>query len=466
MPTHALHRDLLEHVRDFMHRHRMVQAGEKVLVAVSGGPDSVALLDILNRLQEELAIRLHVAHLNHGLRGSDSDEDARFVEALCSDLGMPFTGGVEDVRAFVRKQGLSVEEGARILRYRFLEEVAGQIGAVRIATGHTSDDQAETVLFRLLRGSGVRGLGGICPVREGRFIRPLLEVRRREIEQYLAERQLAFRCDRSNEDTAFVRNRIRRELLPLLKEQFNPNVVSTLVRTAAILQDEDDFVEKETARALEQITKKREKRKIVLDLPSFLNYHIALRRRLIRRICGDLTEPQGFEETERIVRLASGNGGTIFMTSGIRVQQVGDELLFKLGETPAFRYPVPIEGRVALPELDACLITSVLHRAPSEKRSWRSDGTCAFFDMDTLAGALTIRNRRPGDRLQPFGLKGHKKVNHLLMDQKIPRLVRDEVPILCDAEKIIWVIGSATHEACRITPRTERILKVILNREP
>ena len=302
-------------------------------------------------------------------------------------------------------------------------------------------------------------------MRDGRFIRPLLEVRRREVEQYLAERQLAFRRDRSNEDTAFVRNRIRRELLPFLREHFNPNIVRTLVRTASLLQDEDDFLEKETARALERIVKKREKRKIVLDLPSFLDYHIALRRRLIRRICGNLAKPPGFEETARIVRLASGNRETTHTASRIRVQRVGDELLFKLGETPAFRYPVPIEGHVALPELDTCLITSVFHRDPSEKRSWRSDGTCAFFDMDALTGALMVRNRCPGDRLQPFGMKGHKKVKHLFIDRRIPRIVRDEVPILCDSEKIIWVIGSATHEACRITSRTERILKVVLKRE-
>ncbi|MCD6334737.1 MAG: tRNA lysidine(34) synthetase TilS [Candidatus Latescibacteria bacterium] len=461
MCARTLHKDLLENVRDFMRRHRMAQSGEKVLVAVSGGADSVALLDILSRLQEELHIRLHVAHLNHGLRGSDSDEDARFVEALCSDLGMPFTAGRKDVRAFVREQGFSLEEGARIVRYRFLKDVAEQVGAARIATGHTADDQAETVLFRLLRGSGVKGLGGMHPVREERFIRPLLGVRRWEVEQYLTGRKLAFRCDRSNEDPAFTRNRIRRELLPLLRDRFNPNIVRTLVRAAAILRDEDDFAERETALALDRIAKKREKRKIVLDLPSFLEYHRALRRRLIRRICGELAQSPGFEETERIMRLASGQGGMLRAASGIRVQRARDALLFKLGETPAFRVAVPIEGGIALPELEARLITSVFPRASSEESSWRSDATCAFFDRDTLAGRLIVRNREPGDRIQPFGMKGHKKVKDLLMDRKIPRILRDEVPVLCDAEKIIWVIGMATHEACRVTSRTERVLKVL-----
>lgn len=465
MRTPAPRKDLLETVRDFMRRHRMVQSGDKVLVAVSGGADSVALLDILNRLREELHIRLHVAHLNHSLRGADSDEDARFVEALCSDLGIPFTGGTEDVRAFVREQGLSSEEGARIVRYRFLENVAEQVGAARIATGHTADDQAETVLFRLLRGSGVKGVGGMHPVREERFIRPLLAVRRWEIEQYLTGRRRVFRCDRSNEDPAFTRNRIRWELLPFLRERFNPNIVRTLVRAAAILRDEDDFAERETARALEQIAKKREKRKIVLDLPAFLEYHRALRRRLIRRICGELAQSPGFEETERMMRLASGQGGMLRAASGIRVQRVQNALLFKLGETPAFRYTVPMEDGLALPELEARLITSVFPRVSSEEASWRSDGACAFFDRDTLTGALTVRNREPGDRIQPFGMKGHKKVKDLLMDRKIPRILRDEAPVLCDAEKIIWVIGMATSEVCRVRSRTERVLKVAFKRE-
>jgi len=462
---HAPHKDLLEDVRDFIRRHGMVQSGEKVLVAVSGGADSVALLDILSRLREALHIRLHVAHLNHSLRGRDSDEDARFVEALCSDLGIPFTGGIKDVRAFVREQRLSSEEGARIVRYRFLEEVSEEVGAARIATGHTADDQAETVLFRLLRGSGVKGLGGMHPVREERFIRPLLAVRRWEVEQYLSERQQVFRCDRSNDDPAFTRNRIRWALLPFLREQFNPSIVRTLVRAAAILRDEDDLVERETLRALERITEKHEKRKIVLDLPAFLEYHRALRRRMIRRICGELAQSPGFEETERIMRLASGQGGMLRAASGIRVQRAQDVLLFKHAETPAFRYAVPMEGGIAIPELEACLITSLVPRAAPEERSWRSDDMCAFFDRDTLTGSLRVRTREPGDRIQPFGMKGHKKVKNLLIDRKFPHILRDEVPVLCDAEKIIWVIGMATHEACRVTSRTKRVLKVVLERE-
>ncbi|MFH1006111.1 MAG: tRNA lysidine(34) synthetase TilS [Candidatus Latescibacterota bacterium] len=414
----ASQKDLLENVLDALRCHRMVQAGETVLVAVSGGADSVALLDILARLQKELHFRVHVGHLNHGLRGKDSDEDARFVEGLCADLGVPFDGGREEVRAYVRTHRLSLEEGARVVRYRFLEAVAERIGAARIATGHTAEDQAETVLFRLLRGSGVKGLGGIHPVRGGRIIRPLLAVHRREIEEYLAGRGRSFRCDHSNEDVAFARNRIRSELLPYLREHFNPGVVDTLSRSAAILRDEDHFVEEEAARALDRIAKKRGKYKIVLDLPAFLEYHRALKRRLIRRICGELTESPGFEETERILRCASGHEPMRCMACGIRVQAVGDALIFGFGEIPRFRHVVPISGDTLLPELDGRLTPSVFPYPPPGGAPVRSDGTCAFFDRDTLTGTLILRTREPGDRIQPFGMKGHKKVKDLLMDHK------------------------------------------------
>ena len=455
--------DFVNEVLHFICQQEMFIAGDKVVVAVSGGPDSMALLDVLLQLKDRLGIKLHVAHLNHRLRGTQSDADAEFVRQLASRLGLAATVEGRDVPGFIRKQGLSQEEGAREVRYQFLQEVAKGVGATKIATAHNLDDQAETVLFRLLRGAGRRGLSGIPSVRDGLFIRPLLGTSRKQIEEYLTQRGLSFRCDPSNADLSYARNKIRHQLLPLLKKNYNPDIVTTLARTAEILRDEDDFLEEQTSQVHASSVKQKTNRKIILDINRLSDYHICLRRRVLRNILQQLLGKEGypeFSQVEQLVQLAGSESGWIQIASELRAQRCGNLLIMKTGKVPPFQKRVGIPAEVEIPELNAWISTQVLKAEQFREKLPQVGSQTAFFDLDTLCGELQVRNRRPGDSFQPLGLRGHKKVKDLLIDRKVPKILRDEVLVLTDQEKIVWVIGIEINALCKLTPRSQRILKV------
>ncbi len=457
--------NLANEVFHFICQQEMFIAGDKVVVAVSGGPDSVALLDVLLQLKDQLGIELHVAHLNHRLRGTQSDADAEFVRQLVSRLGLAATVEGRDVPEFIRKQGLSQEEGAREVRYQFLQEVAKGVGATKIATAHNLDDQAETVLFRLLRGAGRRGLSGIPSVRDGLFVRPLLGTSRKQIEEYLTQRGLSFRCDSSNADLSYTRNRIRHQLLPLLRKNYNPDIVTTLARTAEILRDEDEFLEEQTSQVHALSVKQKTNRKIILDINRLSDYHICLRRRVLRNILQQLLGKEGYPEfgqVEQLVQLAGSESGWIQIASEFRAQRYGNLLIMKRGKVPPFQKKVGIPAETKIPELNAQISTQVL-KAEQFREEFPQVGSqtqTAFLDLDTICGELQVRNRRPGDSFQPLGLEGHKKVKDLLIDRKMPKILRDEVLILTDREKIVWVIGIEINALCKLTPKTQRILKV------
>ncbi len=455
--------DFVNEVLHFICQQEMFIAGDKVVVAVSGGPDSMALLDVLLQLKDRLGIKLHVAHLNHRLRGTQSDADAEFVRQLASRLGLAATVEGRDVPGFIRKQGLSQEEGAREVRYQFLQEVAKGVGATKIATAHNLDDQAETVLFRLLRGAGRRGLSGIPSVRDGLFIRPLLGTSRKQIEEYLTQRGLSFRCDPSNADLSYARNKIRHQLLPLLKKNYNPDIVTTLARTAEILRDEDDFLEEQISQVHASSVKQKTNRKIILDINRLSDYHICLRRRVLRNILQQLLGKEGYPEfgqVEQLVQLAGSESGWIQIASELRAQRCGNLLIMKTGKVPPFQKRVGIPAEVEIPELNAWISTQVLKAEQFREKLPQVGSQTAFFDLDTLCGELQVRNRRPGDSFQPLGLRGHKKVKDLLIDRKVPKILRDEVLVLTDQEKIVWVIGVEINALCKLTPRTQRRLKV------
>jgi len=298
-------------MRENLRRYAMVAPGDGVVAGVSGGPDSVALLDLLFRLREEFNLRLTVAHLNHMLRGREAEEDAAFVAGLAARYGLPFTGERVDVRAYRAVHGGSLEEAAREVRYAFFARVAGETGAARVALGHNADDQAGTVLFHFLRGTGPAGLKGIPPVR-GLFIRPLLTVRRAAIEAYLAERGLTARLDRSNVRPVYTRNKIRLLLLPLLEKEYNPRIVDALGRLAEVCREEDAYLEALAERALRDALLAHEEGLLRLKAAQVTALPLALRRRVIRlawqRVTGS-EYPLDFGDVERVDRLLADPAG-------------------------------------------------------------------------------------------------------------------------------------------------------------
>ncbi|MCK4547852.1 MAG: tRNA lysidine(34) synthetase TilS [Candidatus Eisenbacteria sp.] len=457
---------LIQEVRRTIQEYRMIDSGDGVVVAVSGGHDSVALLHVLHALKPDLGCELHVAHLNHELRGTESREDADFVADLAGSLALPFTVHCAGRQLRDRPKGVSLEEAARKIRYDFLGEVARNVGARRIATGHTMDDQAETVLMRMIQGTGPGGLAGIRPVREGRVIRPLIRCRSGEIASYLVKAGLTPRDDSSNQDTTLLRNRVRHRLLPLLKGEFNPGIVPALARIAAVEQEVNSSLRAAAESALREISS-GSPGKIRLAIDGFRGYDVALQlyilRAAIEGVLGRLTDVS-YEHIQALLRLAR-RGETPFkriMLPGslVAYREHDDLVVAREGtrENPLARV-IAIPGTTLLPAFDLEIRAS-LHPFSDLDSSTAARGDEAHFDWETLHPPLQVRGWKPGDRFRPSGMRGTKKIQDFFVDTKIPRSVRNRIPLLIDGEELHWVIGYRTSESSRVTDQTREILRL------
>lgn len=457
--TNSTTPDLLMAVQSYIDRHDMIEPGDGIVIGVSGGPDSVSLLDLLSRLRKSRDLRLFVAHLNHQLRGLASDEDQQFVSDLAASMDLAYFS--ENV---VLPNGGSPEEAARDARLAFFKRVLRTAGASRIALGHTRSDQAETVLMRLIRGAGPTGLGGIRPIRDGIWIRPLLGVSRQQIQSYVEHRNLHVRHDVSNTETRFLRNRIRHLLLPVIASDYNPSIEAALARSAEIIRDEDQLLGQQTESAYRKALRYEGKRKIILDENAVFGYHIALQRRLLRtaffrlRGCArDLDE----KSVGRMEGLRLTPSHSVQVSADISVHRFSPWLILSR-PTPSFEAPVVVPGVTEIPEIGAIMETRI--RPASEVRSneLSSDPFRACFDRDAISGRLTLRNRRRADRFVPFGLSGTQKVSDLFINLKIPRPLRDEVPLLLGGRAILWVVGLRTAQSTAVTHRARTVLEVTL----
>lgn len=434
---------MLDKVRKEIRRCQMLTEGTLVVVAVSGGPDSVALLHVLHRLSGEFGIRLHVFHMDHGLRGEASREDARYVRTLAQQMSLPVTV-VEVPPGKLEAMPGSLEANARSLRYREAASLARRLGARCIALGHNQNDQAETVLMRLLRGAGSRGLAGIPPVRrEGDlfYIRPLLTVSRFEIEEYCRQAELIPRVDESNHTSEFLRNRIRLQLLPMLQREYNPALVANLAQTAAVLRDEDDLLNSMAGQVLDGC-------RVPGDGVGFrsapvLAEPVALARRVVRLAAREAAGAEyelGLPAVTQVLEAMQCQAGSrlLDLPGGVTaVLEYGICRFFGPAEdVPTVArgaWQVAGEGITTVPELG--LQIEILPGAVPHGR-WE-----AAFDADRLPGALSVRLRRPGDRIYPKGMDGSKKLQDLLVDAKVPRRLRDQIPLLVSGDEVIWVIG-------------------------
>lgn len=460
-----------ERVTKFIAEHRLILKGGKLVVAVSGGPDSVCLLHILVGLREKLGITLHVAHLNHELRGDESAADARYVAELARRLDLPCTVERRDVKAYQQSKRLSLEEAAREVRYRFMAEVAEATGAQAVAVGHTLDDHIETILMHLIRGSGTRGLRGLQPSSTWRFgklaltvIRPLLEVSRKETAAYCRRRRLKPRLDTSNLSLSPLRNRIRQQLIPLL-ESYNPQVSEALLRTARIAADDLAVLEEDALKMGRKIIKEQ-KNTVILDKERFISLPTALQRHLLRasmeKLLGNLMDVESRHIEEIMTSLHKPAGKIITLPDGLAFAIEYDRYL--LGRDPAALSPFPsleteyvlqIPGITALPGWQ--VKADVMKREPVTEEN---NGWTAYFDLDRTGDKLTVRRRRPGDRFQPLGMSQPKKLNEFMIDSKIPQAWRQRVPIVCSPEQIIWVAGWRIDERVKVTTDTNQFLRL------
>ncbi len=430
-----------------------LEVGASVVVAASGGVDSTVLLDVLDGLGH----RLHVAHLDHALR-SDSATDGRFVADEAQRRGLPCSVERRDVGAYARSEGLSLEESGRRQRYAFLDQVADRVGAEFIALGHHADDQAETVILRLLRGSGATGLGGMEIVREGRYLRPLLHVRRAEIERYARQRGLRYREDSSNRDWRFLRNRVRGELIPLLKS-YNSNIAEVLNRTAALLKAEDDLLAGLAQEALDTVICERCNDKVALDSNRLLAYHIAIQRRVLRAVLQGLAAAEGpfdFARVEQVRNwIGDGDKRLRVLGAGLRAQGCGARYILRRGQRSPISRCFEIPGVLMLREHGVKIRVQIV--SPEHFDKAQLGGAQVALDADRLGARVQVRSLRPGDRFQPLGMEGHKKLSDFLIDAKWPKISRDEVLVLARGEEIAWVVPLRSSHAFRIKSTTRRI---------
>jgi tRNA(Ile)-lysidine synthase len=449
-------------VRKTVEKCDLLSRQETVVAAVSGGPDSVALLAALCRLAGELDLKIIAAHFNHGLRGKESDADENFCRTLAGEMGVTFVSG--RMKTAKAEKGISPEDFYRRKRYIFLERVARRHAAQKIALGHTLNDQAETVLINLLRGAGREGLRGILPMREGKYIRPLLEVSRREVEAFLKQNGLTFRRDSSNKNRRYLRNRIRLDLIPYLKRKYNPNIEKNLARMAEILQKEDDFIQAHVRRGLQSKHIRREKAKVVLSVDYLNLLPEAIRLRLLKKVLDDISGGKGisFSHVTSLEDLARRNesGRRVVLPFGLEAERRYGDLMVRReksgDELKPFAYELKIPGAVFVPERNL----TVRIRKVTKAQMDGSSGQRAYFDGDRLLGALVIRNRREGDWIEPLGSRGRKKIKKLFIDKKVPRDRRDQVLLLSDALSVIWIENVHLSERVKVTEETKNILEL------
>lgn len=465
---------LRRRVEQFIRAHGMFETGDSVVVGCSGGPDSTCLLHVLATGFASLRLRFTAVYVDHGLRpGVEAERE--LVRRNAQAVGADFAWRSVDVPERLQERGGSTQAVARELRYAALREVACQAGAAKIAVGHTLDDQAETVLLQLLRGSGTQGLAGIAPVR-GRIVRPLLEVRREETVRYCKELGLETVDDPSNQSVVYMRNRVRLELLPELRT-YNPAIDERLADLAEISRAEDAYLHAEALRAAESLVHRHADggdAGVWIDAPGLSGLPLALARRVVRIAASKLgVRSLAFAHVAQILEAARRSSGSEVLDNvpALHVRREYDRLMLMApeslakGEGKGERVALPVPGSVHVGWAGLTIETQVLGESEIESAARRAlmgrDHHRAVIDLDAVAPPIYVRRRRPGDRIAPLGLGGRKKLQDLLTDAKVPRSLRDRVAVVEDRRGIFWVVGHALDERVRLRDGTKRALCLV-----
>ncbi len=455
--SHLVVSDLIDRIDRTLRSLNLLPEPAALVVAVSGGLDSMVLLDVLHRLAPQRAWALSVAHFNHRLRGTSSDADEALVRRTALSLGWPFCRDAADVRAFARRHRLSVEMAARRLRHEFLARVGRSLGIRTIALAHHADDQVELCFLRLLRGAGGEGLGGMAPVSASpadaqmQLVRPLLAITKRELAAYAKRAGIAYRPDASNVDVRFARNRIRRELLPLLRKKYQPALDKTVLRSMEIIDAESDFVDR-AARAWRSAKQ-----------PSaFEQLHVAVQRQVLRiglRECGVVAD---FDLVEK---LRSAADCPVMVQPQLSVLRSPAGIVRTQGVAPPEFRPdqcvVEIKGRQGVNEFDGVTMAWRVQRgrgsSPPRSRTGRA---IEYFDAAELGAGWVLRHWRRGDRFQPIGQRHAAKLQDLFVNQKIPRAQRHQLVVAATAQgEIFWVEGLRISERFKLRPGTTSRLR-------
>jgi tRNA(Ile)-lysidine synthase len=469
----ALEEKVLRHIR----LEHLVSAGQRLLLGVSGGPDSVCLAMVLCHLRAGLEIDLHLAHLNHRLRGKEAEADAEYVSALALRLGLPCSVEARDVRAYQKERRISLEEAAREVRYQFLGETARRVKARRVAVGHNQNDQVETVLMHVLRGSGTGGLVGLRSrqlIQTGgkalELIRPLLVLTRGEIEAYCEYHRLAPRQDSSNRDRRLLRNRVRGELLPLL-ESYNPAIARSILRLSRIAGEDQQHLESEAAKIWPGVASQVDGA-VKFDRAKLAALDRPMQRQVLRRavllLTGTLKDIEDRHVEEMLLVLAKPAGRQLDLPYGLVFSLGYDN--YRLGLPEPRPSPAPgLEKGFALQipgvtRVPGWILEAEIRPASGISAELNRDPLRAHFDAGKIGRQISFRNARRGEAFQPLGLKSLKKVAAFLLDARVPRSERRRIPVLANPEAIIWLAGQRIDERFKVTSQTESVLTLRLRK--
>jgi len=452
-------------------QHSLIDKGDNILIGLSGGPDSMALLYGLLEIQNQKSFSIYIAHVNHGVRGEEADEDEKFVERLSKKLNLPYYSTRIDMEGYAKKHKMSSEEAGRKLRYDFFRDTLLNIGGGKIAVAHNKNDQAETLIMRMLRGTGIDGLKGM-EYKTEEIIRPLLDISRAEIEEYIEINKIETRLDKTNLVPIYNRNKIRLEVIPYIKENFNPNIIDTLWRTSKIMSYDSSFLNEYTLKTYRDLMKSKKKNSIILYRKKFSKEHTAIKQRIVRQAIYDLTNNLQGITSKHILDIVElfdrgDTGKSIDLINNIIAETSYDDLIIKMRNkeySVDYNYDISFEKPIYIKETNCFIEARVV---PKEKVEINfKDRFIKYFDYDKIEDGLHLRNRKTGDKFVPLGMNGMKKLKDLFIDEKIPLNKRDTIPILTDGKNIIWVVGLRVSEDYKITPSTKNVLVIKYYKKP
>ena len=456
---------IFEKVLDTINTHNLIEKGDKIILGISGGPDSVCLLHILNRLKDVLDIKIYAAHLNHQIRGLEAQKDALYVAKLCEEMGIKYFVRSIDVPKYCEENKVSLEDGARTLRYELFYEVMQKTNANKIAIAHNMNDQAETVLMHIMRGTGLQGLRGIEYIRDKVIIRPILDIERKEIEDYCEHYNLNPRIDKTNLDPIYTRNKVRLKLIPYMQDNFNSNVIKSIVRMSNSLRSDSDYIEENALMKFEEIcTVLDDSIEIPVDL--FVNLHDAIKYRILRYAIKYVLGDTNFIDQKHILDIIELEpekkvGKKLNLPRGLFVYRKKNSIIITVKELVTeeieFSYNVPRNGFIKIKELDMLVEAETISIEKYNLVKQESKAN-RWFDVAKIDGDITVRSRKSGDKINIS--IGNKKLKSLFIDMKIPKEERCRIPILVNNEEVMCVGTYRMSEKFKVDESTKEVLKI------
>ncbi|WP_102399467.1 tRNA lysidine(34) synthetase TilS [Haloimpatiens massiliensis] len=459
---------MLQKVLSTIDEYQMFKKGDKVIVGVSGGPDSMCLLHMLYLLKEKLHIEIVVAHINHCLRGNEADDDERYVKEYCKKINVQYYSKRIDINSIALEQNISCETAGRDARYNFFYELKNKLVAQKIAVAHNANDQAETVLMRIMRGTGLAGAVGIKPIRDGIVVRPIIKLTRKEIESYCNDNKINARIDKTNFESIYSRNKVRLELIPYIEKNFNNDIVSTINRFANILFKDNEYIDLVASDKYKEYCT-LEYGKIIVRKELFKE-HEAILSRVIRIALKKLKGNLYNLETKHIydiIHIQKGcTGKKINLPENlVATNNYGDiHMYVNISTVNKEKKELTLEMDKKYLIKEKNLYLKIEIQTKEEEYNLKGNNFTKYFDYEKVKGEITYRYRRQGDKFQPIGMRGTKKLKDIFMDLKVPKEERDEIPLICFGDEIAWVWGYRISEKFKIDKNTKKILKIQFKR--